>query len=79
MKKKYLLVFYFKKLNGKHDEFTEFKEHLSNLDMEQAKVILNLTDKAIVKNELNVQADYKTLFKYYRSVNKDKIKEFLSR
>ncbi len=79
MSKKYLLVYYFKKKNGKYDEFTELKEHLTNIDTEQAKIILNLTDKAIVKNELNVQADFKTLFKYYRSVNKEKINEFLSR
>jgi hypothetical protein len=79
MKKKYLLVFYFKKKSGKYDEFTEFKEHLSNLDSDQAKVILNLSDKVVVKSELNMQADYKELFKFYYSVNKDKIDEFLNR
>ena len=77
--KKFLIVFYFKKLNGKHDEFTEFKTSVSNSDQKLANVILNLTDRVIVKNEFNLQADFKDLFNYYYSIHKDKIDEFISR
>jgi hypothetical protein len=79
MTKKFLIAFYFKKLNGKYDEFTEFKETLTNQDTQQATVILNLTDRVVVKNEFNLQADYKNLFDYYYPIHKDKIDRFITR
>ena len=80
MSKKFLIVFYFKKKNGKYDEFTEFKTHLSNSDNQQASVILDLTDRVVVKNILeNAQVDFRTLFNHYYPIHRNKIDEFLSR
>ena len=45
MSKRYMIVTYIQKPNGKWDEITEFKRHYRTKHIQSAKVILDLQEK----------------------------------
>ena len=58
MSERYMIVTYYLKPNGKHDEITEFKNHVKMKHTQTAKVILDLKEKKVIKNGLNPEAGF---------------------
>lgn len=80
-KRRFFIVNYIEKPDGKFDEYVELsKKHLGNGKIAQARVILDLIDKEVVKVDLpNVPEDFPfdALYKHYRKWYADVIDEFL--
>jgi len=68
MKTRYFLVTYFKKKNGKFDEFAEFTDQISKDKHKSCNIILDFNKRIVIKGELNgtVINDYNTLYDFYK-------------
>ena len=80
-KKRYFIVGYIKKFDGKYDEFVELsKKKIGSGKLSQAKVVLDLINKEVVKVDLpNVPADipFDNIYEHYRKYYADAIDQFL--
>ena len=80
-KKRYFIVGYIKKFDDKYDEFVELsKKKIGSGKVSQAKVVLDLINKEVVKVDLpNVSTDipFENLYSHYRKYYADAIDEFL--
>jgi len=81
VKKRYFIVNYNIKPDGKFDEFVELsKKKIGTGKITQAKVILDLIDQTVIKVDLpNVPKDFPfdALYKHYRKWYADAIDAFL--
>lgn len=77
MKNRYMLVKYFKKPNGKWDEVTEFKNNLKDKQLQESKVILDLKENKIIKNNLNNQSTFEETLDFFKKTLGDKLKPYL--
>ena len=68
-----MLVFYYKKANGKHDEVTEFKNSLTTNRISTATVILDFKAKKVIKNSLNPEADFEIMLEMYKRLLGDRL------
>ena len=66
MKKRYMIIYYYKKEDGKYDEITEFKNAIRKPRFQEAAIILDLKRKRLVQNRLNLDTNYDTLIDYYK-------------
>lgn len=71
--KRYMLVTYAGKPNGKWDELTDFKDKVTLKDKQLATVILDLHEKTVVKNRLNPDADFEILLEMYKRLLGDQL------
>ena len=80
-KKRYFIVKYNIKPDGKFDEFVELsKKKLGIGKITESKVILDLIDQKVIKVDLpNVPKDFpfEALYKHYRKWYADAIDEFI--
>ena len=80
-KKRYFIVNYNIKSDGKFDEFVELsKKKIGTGKIAEAKVILDLVDQTVIKVDLpNVPKDFpfEALYKHYRKWYADAIDAFL--
>jgi hypothetical protein len=74
---RYMIVSYLQKPDGKWDEITEFKKHYRTKHIQSAKVILDLQDKAVVKNGLNPSASFEDMLEFYKRVLGSKLDPYL--
>lgn len=77
MSKKYMLVTYIKKIDGRWDEITDFKDKLKPKDLQMTRVILDLHEKKIVKNSFNPDAGFEDMMDYYKRVLGDQLTPYL--
>lgn len=68
-----MVVTYVKKVNGKYDELTEFKNSIKMKHIQSAKVILDFKEKKCVINSLNKEASYDDMLEFYKRVLGDKL------
>ena len=73
MTSRYMVVTYVKKVNGKYDELTEFKNSIRQKHIQSAKVILDFKEKKCVINSLNKEASYDDMLEFYKRVLGDKL------
>lgn len=73
MTSRYMVVTYVKKVNGKYDELTEFKNSIKMKHIQSAKVILDFKEKKCVINSLNKEASYDDMLEFYKRVLGDKL------
>ena len=80
-KKRFFIVGYVEKFDGKYDEFIELsKKKLGAGKLANSKVVLDLISKKVVKVDLpNVPTDipFENLYSHYRKYYADAIDEFL--
>ena len=80
-KKRYFIVGYIEKFDGKYDEFVELsKKKLGTGKLANSKVVLDLINKEVVKVDLpNVSTDipFENLYSHYGKYYADAIDEFL--
>ena len=80
-KKRYFIVSYNMKPDGKFDEFVELsKKKIGTGKIAEAKVILDLVEQKVIKVDLpNVPSDFpfEALYKHYRQWYADAIDEFV--
>ena len=80
-KKRYFIVNYNIKPDGKFDEFVELsKKKIGTGKIAEAKVVLDLIEQKVIKVDLpNVPTDFPfdALYKHYRQWYADAIDEFL--
>jgi hypothetical protein len=77
MNERYMIVTYVQKPNGKYDEVTEFKKHYRMKHVQTAKVILDFTDKKVIKNGLNPEAGYDDMIEFYKRMLGDRLTPYL--
>ena len=77
MDKRYMIVSYVQKPNGKYDELTEFKRHYRNSHLQSAKVILDLKERRVIKNGLNSEASYDDMIEFYKRMIGDRLTPYL--
>ena len=77
MNERYMIVTYYLKPNGKHDEITEFKNSVKLRHTQTAKVILDLKDKKVVKNGLNPEAGFDDMLEFYKRLLGDRLTPYL--
>jgi hypothetical protein len=73
MSSRYMIVTYYLKPNGKHDEITEFKNTLKIKHIQTAKVILDFKEKKCIKNGLNPEAGYEDMLEFYKRTIGDQL------
>lgn len=73
MTSRYMVVTYVKKVNGKYDELTEFKNSIKMKHIQSAKVILDFKEKKCVINSLNKEASYDDMLEFYKRVLGDRL------
>lgn len=80
-KKRYFIVGYVKKFDGKYDEFVELsKKKVGSGKLANAKVVLDLANQEVVKVDLpNVPTDipFEKLYNHYRQYYAEAIDNFL--
>lgn len=77
MTERYMIVTYYLKSNGKHDEITEFKNRVKMKHTQTAKVILDLKEKKIIKNGLNPEAGFDDMLEFYKRLLGEKLTPYL--
>ena len=77
MSERYMIVTYYLKPNGKHDEITEFKNHVKMKHTQTAKVILDLKEKKVIKNGLNPEAGFDDMLEFYKRLLGEKLTPYL--
>lgn len=77
MAKRYMLVSYIQKTNGKFDELTDFKDSLKLKDIQNATVILDHKEQKVIKNRLNSEADYNDMLEFYKRTIGDQLTPYL--
>jgi hypothetical protein len=77
MSKRYMIVSYIQKPNGKYDELTEFKNNLKSKYLQTAKVILDFKEKKCVINSLNKEAGYDDMLEFYKRMLGDRLTPYL--
>ena len=77
MSKRYMLVTYIQKVNGKWDELTDFRDNLKTRDLTSARVILDLHEKKVVKNTINREAGYDDMLEFYKRLLGDQLIPYL--
>lgn len=75
---RYLIITYYAKANGKHDEITELKNSISNNKIQTATVILDLKDKKIIKNSVSPGSDFETMLEMYKRLLGDQLTPYIS-
>lgn len=73
MTSRYMIVTYVRRVNGKYDELTEFKNSLKQKHIQTAKVILDFKEKKCIINSLNKEAGYDDMLEYYKRVLGDQL------
>lgn len=73
MNKRYMIVTYYQKPNGKWDEVTDFKNTLKMKHTQTAKVILDFKEKKVVKNGLNPEAGFDDMLEFYKRLMGDQL------
>ena len=73
MTARYMIVTYYKKPNGKWDEFTEFKNNIKMKHLQSAKVILDFKEKKCVVNSLNRDATFDDMLEFYKRIMGDQL------
>jgi hypothetical protein len=66
MSARYMIVSYYLKPNGKHEEVTEFKDSVRRKHLQTAKVILDFKEKKCIKNGLNPEAGFDDMLEFYK-------------
>jgi hypothetical protein len=61
-----MIVTYYQKPSGKWDEVTEFKNNYKTRHLQTAKVILDLRDLRVIKNDLNPSASFDDMLEFYK-------------
>jgi hypothetical protein len=74
---RYMIVRYYLKPNGKWDEVTEFKNNYKTKHLQTAKVVLDLKDKQVIKNELNPGTSYEDMLEFYKRLLGSKLDPYL--
>ena len=77
MSKRYMLVTYIQKVNGKWDELTDFRDNLKTRDLTSARVILDLHEKKVVKKTINREAGYDDMLEFYKRLLGDQLIPYL--
>jgi hypothetical protein len=77
MNERYMIVTYYLKPNGKHDEITEFKSRVKMKHTQTAKVILDLKEKKVIKNGLNPEAGFDDMLEFYKRLLGEKLTPYL--
>jgi hypothetical protein len=77
MTERYMIVTYYLKPNGKHDEITEFKNRVKMKHTQTAKVILDLKEKKVIKNGLNPEAGFDDMLEFYKRLLGEKLTPYL--
>ena len=72
-----MLVTYIKKVDGRWDEITDFKDNIKTRELQTSRVILDLHEKKIIKNSLNPDAGFDDMLEYYKRVLGDQLTPFL--
>jgi len=73
---RYFTVAYFKKKNGRYDEFAEFTDTIDQNTIDVNNVVLDLTKKKVIKASLadGETTDYNVLYNYYKEAYPDDMK-----
>jgi len=77
MSERYMIVTYYLKPNGKHDEITEFKNRVKMKHTQTDKVILDLKEKKVIKNGLNPEAGFDDMLEFYKRLLGEKLTPYL--
>jgi hypothetical protein len=73
MERRYMIVKYVQKPNGKWDEITEFRKNLKTEHIQTAKVILDFEKKVCVVNSLNREAGFEDMLDFYKRLLGDRL------
>lgn len=77
MSERYMIVYYYKKPNGKWDEVTEFRNSVKTKHIQSAKVILDFKEKKCIVNSLNREAGYDDMLEFYKRMLGDRLTPYL--
>jgi hypothetical protein len=72
-KKRFMIVSYWLQPNGSWDEITQFKDRIKKQDLYQARVILDLKNKKVVKNSINRDANFEDMIDFYKRLIGDQL------